>query len=146
MTMPQPTAAQLQKLLAEAKRVRQNAYAPYSRYRVGAALLTGDGQIFVGCNFENASYPACICAERCAVGQMVAAGRQDPIACAVVTSGKAPGAPCGICRQVLIEFTEDMPVYLVCELDDGSESRRDTTLAALLPNSFERDALPPKSP
>lgn len=136
---------ELLELIEAARRVRKNAYVPYSHYRVGAAMRTSDGQVFVGCNFENASYPAGICAERCAVGQMVASGRTDLVACAVVTGGTIPGAPCGICRQVMSEFARDMPVVLVCEQDSGSDVRRDTTLGALLPDSFDRAALPTKA-
>jgi cytidine deaminase len=124
------------RVIDAAKRARANAYAPYSNYRVGAALLTKSGKIFSGCNFENASYGACICAERNAVGQMIAAGEQQPVACVVVTGGKRPGSPCGICRQVLSEFAKDMPVILISEYR-GGETRRDTSLAALLPDAFE---------
>ncbi len=123
-------------LVEAAKRARKNAYAPYSNYKVGAAIATKSGNVYVGCNFENASYGACICAERNAIGQMIAAGEKEPIACAVVTGGKRPGTPCGICRQVLVEFTSDMPIYLVGESKRG-DSKRDTTLAALIPDAFE---------
>ncbi|HEX7666030.1 MAG TPA: cytidine deaminase [Polyangiaceae bacterium] len=123
-------------LVEAAKRARKNAYAPYSNYKVGAAIATADGNVYVGCNFENASYGACICAERNAIGQMIAAGEKKPIACAVVTGGKKPGTPCGICRQVLVEFTSDMPIYLVGESKSG-DSKRDTTLAKLIPDAFE---------
>jgi cytidine deaminase len=125
----------LGKLIAEARRARSNAYAPYSSYRVGAALATEDGKIFVGCNVENASYGAAVCAERNAIGAMIAAGSSKPIACAVVTGGSKPGSPCGMCRQVLVEFTRDMPVVLVAEGD--ADVRRDTTLADLMPDVFE---------
>lgn len=128
-------AALLARLVQEAKRVRERAYAPYSKYQVGAALATATGKIFTGCNFENASYGACICAERNAIGQMIAAGEREPVACAVVTGGATPGSPCGICRQVLAEFARDMPVVLV-GLHPGGEARRETTLAALLPDVF----------
>jgi len=126
----------LGKLIAEARHARANAYAPYSSYRVGAALLTAKGAIYRGCNVENASYGACVCAERGAISQMVAAGDSKPVACAVVTGGKAPGSPCGICRQVLVEFAKDMPIVLVAE-SEGGDIRRDTTLAELLPDAFE---------
>jgi cytidine deaminase len=123
------------RLVQAARGARQRAYAPYSGYRVGAALATKNGKIFVGCNVENASYGACICAERGAIAQMVAAGEGEPVACAVVTEGPRPGSPCGICRQVLSEFARDMPIALVG--DGGARaSRRDTSLAALLPDAF----------
>ncbi len=128
------------RLVDAAKRARANAYAPYSNYRVGAALLTKGGKIFAGCNFENASYGACICAERNAIGQMIAAGEREPVACVVVTGGKRPGSPCGICRQVLSEFAKDMPVILISE-HRGGETRRDTSLAQLLPDAFEKNNL-----
>src|SRR5580704_7351856 len=91
----------MSELIEAARRVRAHAHAPYSKYRVGAAIATRSGRVFVGCNVENASYGATLCAERNAIAQMVAAGQKDPIACAVVTAGPRPGSPCGICRQVL---------------------------------------------
>jgi len=133
--------ALIQTLIAEAKRVRANAYAPYSKYRVGAAIVTKSGKIFAGCNFENASYGGAICAERNAIGHMVAAGEKDPVACAVVTGSASAGSPCGICRQVLVEFARDMAIVLVGD-HDGKDSRRDTTLALLLPDAFDPSSLP----
>jgi cytidine deaminase len=124
------------RLIAEARKARAAAYAPYSEYRVGAAIATEDGRIFTGCNVENASYGAAICAERNAVGAMVVAGGSKPIACAVVTGGFRPGTPCGMCRQVLVEFTRDMPIVLVAETPSG-DVRRDVTLADLMPDVFE---------
>ena len=128
----------LGRLIAEARVARSRAYAPYSNYRVGSAILTAKGAIYTGCNVENASYGACICAERSAISQMIVAGDSKPIACAILTGGKSPGTPCGICRQVLVEFTRDMPVVLVCETDAG-DIRRDTTLGELMPDVFEFD-------
>jgi cytidine deaminase len=133
-------AAELLDLLVDrARAVRLNAYAPYSKYRVGAAVLTEKGELFVGCNFENASYGAAICAERSAIAQMVSAGARAPIACVVVTKGPKPGTPCGICRQVLSEFADDMYIVLVAEGARGVTARRDTTLKALLPDAFRLD-------
>jgi cytidine deaminase len=126
----------LDELIAAARSARAAAYAPYSDYRVGAAIATEDGRIFSGCNVENASYGAGVCAERNAIGAMVVAGGSKPVACAVVTGGKKPGTPCGICRQVLVEFTRDMPVVLIAEGPEG-DVRRDTTLAELMPDVFE---------
>jgi cytidine deaminase len=128
-------------LVEAATHVREHAYAPYSEYRVGAAILTSGGTIFVGCNVENASYGAAICAERVAVGKMVAAGEREPVACAIVTAGPEPGSPCGICRQVLSEFvaaSRDLPIALVA-LVPGKKKRtvrKDTTLSALFPAPF----------
>ena len=139
-------ARTMTRLIAEARKVRARAYAPYSKYKVGAAIQTRSGAIFTGCNVENASYGGTLCAERSAIAQMVAAGEKDPVACAVVTGGPRAGSPCGICRQVLYEFAADMPIALVAERDGASRktgaktpamlARRDTTLAALLPDGF----------
>ncbi|MFO0669541.1 MAG: cytidine deaminase [Polyangiaceae bacterium] len=130
-------AATLARLIERASETRENAYAPYSKYRVGAALLTASGAVFTGCNFENASYPAGICAERGAVAQMIAAGEREPIACVIVTAGDEPAAPCGICRQVLVEFARDLRVVLVGLREGKDPVFRHHALAALLPEAFE---------
>lgn len=130
-------AARVDALVAAASEARARAYAPYSKYRVGAALLTRAGAIYAGCNVENATYGATLCAERSAVSAMVAAGDKDPVTCVVVTAGPRPGAPCGICRQVLIEFARDMRLWLVAE--DAQRkivARRSVQLARLLPAAF----------
>jgi cytidine deaminase len=130
------SSALLDQLVQEAKAARLRAYAPYSGYTVGAAIATKRGSIYVGCNVENASYGACICAERGAIMTMVAAGETEPVACAVVTADQ--GSPCGICRQVLAEFAKDMPVALVGVAGgEGHESGRVVQLAELLPLAFE---------
>ncbi len=115
--------------LAEEAMVR--AYAPYSNYRVGACLLASDGRTFQGCNIENASYGATICAERCAVSAAVASGARAFTAIAIVGSD-SPAWPCGICRQVLNEFSEDMRV--ICGQYGGTFEV--VPLAELLPKSF----------
>ena len=99
-------------LIAQAKCARENAYAPYSRFQVGAALLGKSGKVYTGCNVENASYPAGMCAERCAVGKAVSEGEKEFVAIAVVGASPGPCAPCGICRQVLCEFNPDMRVIM----------------------------------
>jgi len=130
-------AVALAPLLEAARAARANAYAPYSHYRVGAALLTRLGAVYAGCNVENATYGATSCAERSAVAAMIAAGDRDPIACVVVTAGPRPGAPCGICRQVLAEFARDLRIELVAEDDSGRViARKSARLAALLPQAF----------
>jgi cytidine deaminase len=101
-----------QQLLDQARRAREHAYAPYSRFTVGAAVLTATGEIFSGCNIENASLGATICAERVAIFRAVAAGCRDLTALAVVADTPEPVAPCGLCRQVLAEFTPDCLVLM----------------------------------
>jgi cytidine deaminase len=127
-------AAVLDLLVQEAKAVRERAYAPYSQYRVGAAIMTKRGSVFVGCNVENSTFGATICAERGAIMQMVAHGETDPVACAVVT--RDGGSPCGICRQVLAEFALDMPVVLVGLESAEGETGTVVPLAELLPRAF----------
>lgn len=119
-------------LVAAAWRVRELAYAPYSHYRVGAALLATDGRVFLGANVENASYGLCLCAERAAIGTAIAAGARHFSAIAVVTQGNEPGSPCGMCRQVLAEFAPSFPVRCVAEGGRVLESTTD----ALLPFAF----------
>jgi cytidine deaminase len=119
-----------EKLVAQAREARQRAYAPYSGYRVGAALLTKSGRIYTGCNVENAVYPLCTCAERVAVVKAVSEGEQEFDALAVATENG--GAPCGSCRQTLREFGEDIVVLIA----DAAGAYRETTVAELLPDSF----------
>lgn len=134
---------ELDRLVTAARGARERAYAPYSKYKVGAAILTKSGSVYAGANVENASYPAGLCAERAAVAQMIAAGEREPVACAVATGGAKPGSPCGFCRQVLREFAADMPILLVAE-EKGRLSRRETSLAKLLPEAFDGSALKKK--
>lgn len=119
-------------LLDLARAARASAYAPYSGFRVGAAVATDDGRVFVGANVENASYPASICAERVAIPQAVTAGGR-PVAIAVVGDSLMPCTPCGICRQFMHEFAPDMRV--LAGMDDGTfeEFVLDVDL---LPNAF----------
>lgn len=121
---------QRDKLIQAACKVRQQAYAPYSNYAVGAALLAEDGRIFTGVNVENASYGLSICAERTAVFKMVSEGIQKFLAVAICTENG--GSPCGACRQVMTEFAGDVPVFL----SDDQGKWRETTLYALLPDHF----------
>lgn len=121
---------QRDELIRLACEVRERAYAPYSNYRVGAAILLADGRFYTGVNVENASYGLSICAERTAVFKMVSEGRGEIVAVAVSTENA--GSPCGACRQVLAEFAGDVPVWLV----DGVGNGRQTTLHTLLPDHF----------
>jgi len=120
-----------QKLIQEAIAARQRAYAPYSHYPVGAALLSASGRIFKGVNVENAAYPATMCAERVAVFNAVAEGEHQFLAIAVVTANG--GAPCGSCRQVLAEFGLETVVLIA---DAEGRLRREATVGDLLPGAF----------
>ena len=124
------TLNQKETLIQAACTVRPLAYAPYSHYQVGAALLTSNNHIITGVNVENASYGLTNCAERTAVFQMVSQGEQEIKAVAVCTANG--GAPCGACRQVLAEFATDIPIYL----SDIYGNVQETTLYTLLPNHF----------
>lgn len=118
-------------LVAQAIAALRRAYAPYSGYPVGAAVLADDGRVYTGCNVENAVYPLTMCAERVAITKAISEGAQHILAVAVATANG--GTPCGACRQVMREFGEpEMPVF-IAQLD-GSYRRR--TLADLLPESF----------
>lgn len=119
-----------QRLAALAREAREQAYAPYSHYAVGAALLTADGEVFTGCNVENAVYPATLCAERVAVTKAVSEGHRDFVAMAIATSNA--GSPCGICRQVMYEFAPRLRVYLVA----GEAIVAEYDLQDLLPDGF----------
>jgi cytidine deaminase len=121
-------------LLAAAEAARASAYAPYSRFQVGAALLCADGTVQRGCNVENASYPAGICAERTAVAAAVASGRTRFLAIAVAGPDGVAITPCGICRQVLSEFSADGALRVVAR--DAAGAIRSTSIAALLPGAF----------
>jgi cytidine deaminase len=126
---------QRQQLIDAALAMRERAYAPYSHFLVGAAVLTVSGQIFRGCNVENASYGLTLCAERVALVSAVAGGETEFVAMAVATSGGA--SPCGACRQFAAEFRRDLPVLII---DADQPARvRETTLAALLPEQFHLD-------
>lgn len=102
----------MQELIDLALQARKQAYAPYSHYQVGAALLGKSGKVYSGCNVENASYGATICAERTAVVKAISEGEREFIAIAIVTDGIKPGAPCGICRQFLSEFGLELQIIL----------------------------------
>lgn len=121
-----------------ATEARSRAYAPYSRYAVGAALLGEDGRVFVGANVENASYPLCLCAERSAIATAVSAGVRSFRAIVVATGGARAAAPCGACRQVLAEFP---PSFTVRCISDGGD-RFETSVAELLPHAFGPSYLP----
>lgn len=120
-------------LLAAARAARERAHAPYSRFRVGAALLGASGRVHTGCNVENASFSHTCCAERVALFKAVSEGEREFVAVAVVTDTSPPAGPCGACRQVLHEFGPDAAV--ICG-NLGDEVRR-ATVRALLPDGFD---------
>ena len=127
-----------QKLMATAIEYRKRAYTPYSNFKVGAALMTADGEIIGGCNVENAAYTPTNCAERTAIFKAVSEGKKEFVAIAVV-GGKADGplefcSPCGVCRQVLVEFCD--PQQFIVYLGTGVDDYKGYLLEELLPFSF----------
>ena len=126
-----------EELLKKAREARAHSYAPYSKYRVSAALSTSDGQIFTGVNVENCAYPTSMCAERNALAAAVGQGHRKFECIAIVTppdENGNPGSPCGACRQALAEFGTDLVVYLATPDDDSSVRVR--RLNELLPDAF----------
>ncbi|HEX3478462.1 MAG TPA: cytidine deaminase [Kofleriaceae bacterium] len=134
---PRPVDAALE---AAARDAQRRAYAPYSRFRVGAAVRAA-GEIFEGANIENASYPLAICAERTAVFAAVLSGAHRLEAVAVCTDASPPSSPCGACRQVLLEFAPDPAAVTVTAINPRGE-RRSWTLAELIPDGFSGKELP----
>lgn len=125
-------------MMVKSAEAKSQAYCPYSNFRVGAALLTENGNIIQGCNVENASYTLGICAERCAIFKAVSEGNKDITAIAVSTDLKDEfTAPCGACRQVIFEFARDADIYLV--KPDMTFTK--TTIKELLPSGFNGDFL-----
>lgn len=130
--MSENSCIQWNELIEAALSVRERAYAKYSQFRVGAALLSVTGEVFAGCNVENASYGLTQCAERSAVTAAVAAGHLH--FAAIALAGPGVCMPCGACRQVLAEFCEELPVLIV-DADDPTK-RLETNLRELLPGRF----------
>jgi cytidine deaminase len=126
-------------IIQKAAEVMKNAYAPYSKFSVGCALISESGQYFMGCNVENASYGATLCAERVAIGQMLASGEQKIKELAIITSSERPCVPCGICLQVISEFASgETPIIL------SSQNRKQIErlkLKDLLPKVYDKSFL-----
>jgi cytidine deaminase len=134
------SAAQQRRLVSAARKAQQNAYAPYSHFPVGAALLTKNGKIYTGCNVENAAYPSGICAERTAIFKAVSEGEREFVAIAVIGPTEQPISPCGACRQVMAEFSDaDSPLIVLSCSVDGQVLVE--TLADLLPRSFSKSSV-----
>lgn len=129
-------------LVTAAREARERAYAPYSNFAVGAAVLSGSGRVYTGCNVENVSYGLSICAERAAVFSMVADGERSIRAIAVVTDLQVPGSPCGACRQVLAEFGDDFPIHLASA--QAGAMARTTSISKLLADPFKPTMLQKK--
>lgn len=121
------------RLLDAATKVRENAHAPYSRFKVGAALRSTEGNVHVGCNVENVAYPEGTCAEAGAIAAMVAAGDRRIAEILVIADSPAPVPPCGGCRQKIAEFADGDVAVTLCTRDGESLT---TTVAALLPGAF----------
>lgn len=136
--MPTETSdADWRELRAMAFAALDHAYAPYSRFRVGAAIRSSDGRIYAGCNVENASYPASMCAERVAIATAVADGARDFVALVIASEAAHPAAPCGLCRQVLGELGPRLEISSCTSR--GVESR--WSISSLLPSPFTSQSL-----
>ncbi|MBE6896487.1 MAG: cytidine deaminase [Ruminococcaceae bacterium] len=120
-------------LINKAMSAREHAYAPYSGFKVGAAILCGDGTVISGFNIENVSYPATMCAERTALYSALAQGKRDFKAIAIIGSSKEPCYPCGVCRQVFAEFCDKNFVFYICS-EDGSFVEK--TFEEIMPFTF----------
>jgi len=121
-----------EKLIKLAKEAKEFSYSPYSKFRVGAALLCKDGRVYTGCNIENAAYGPSNCAERTAIFKAVSEGNKEFEKIAIITDSQSPEYPCGVCRQVINEFAPNLEIIVAGE----SGEFRVTTLAELLPHAF----------
>jgi cytidine deaminase len=128
---------ELDSLVEAARRASRNAYVPYSRFQVGAAVLCSSGKVYTGCNIENASYGGTICAERVALTKAISEGERQFERVVVVGPNSSPTSPCGICRQFMAEFGLDVPVTMVGESGESITM----TVRELLPDAFTPEAL-----
>ena len=126
-------------LFEKARTVRENAHAPYSKFKVGAALRTVSGKEFIGCNVENSAYPQGTCAEAGAIAAMIASGEKEILEICIIADSPSPVSPCGGCRQKLAEFSQPSTRVHLANLHGVLESH---TLGDLLPHSFSSDHLP----
>ena len=132
--MKRLTQQEIDRLLDLAEEARDHSYAPYSRYNVGAALLTADGQIYQGCNIENAGFTPTVCAERTAFFKAVYDGHRAFKAIAIIATGEEMGFPCGVCRQVMAEFCDKDFIIVTANRDRTKVDVSD--FETLLPHSF----------
>lgn len=123
-------------LINEAIKIRENAYVPYSKFQVGAALLTKSGKIYTGCNIENAAYPVTCCAERVAIFKAISEGETEFVEMAVAANTERPVPPCGSCRQVMSEFFDS---HMEIHLTNLNKAVKTVTMEKLLPFSFNSD-------
>ena len=135
---PSVSVADIDRLIESAARIREQAYAPYSRFRVGAAVLSSRGHIYLGCNVENSSYGLSLCAERAAIAAAVAAGDSQIIAAGIVTGSEKPTPPCGMCLQTLVEFGGTEAQVALSTLRGV---RQQFSLGELMPHAFDRSFL-----
>jgi cytidine deaminase len=126
-----------EKLIKEAERAKKKAYTPYSKFKVGAAVLCADGKIFTGCNIENASFGLTVCAERVAIFKAISEGSTKFEAIAVIGDTDKPCSPCGACRQVMSEFCEDAPLIMANSKGDVKIKK----VKELLPEAFGKNDL-----
>jgi len=124
-------------LIARARQARENACAAYSHYKVGAALLSGSGNVYTGCNVENSTYGLTVCAERVALWKALSEGERTFTQIAVVTSNEPPASPCGACRQLLWEYCDDIELILA----NLQGSRKTLRLAEIFPRPFDQSFL-----
>ena len=127
----------MEELVEAAKRVRENAFAPYSNFKVGSAVISEDGKIFSGCNVESASFGLTICAERVAIWKAVSEGESELAGIAVVADTEELTPPCGVCRQIIWEFCGDVPVILANLKGDVEK----ILISELLPRAFDNKFL-----
>ncbi|MGB2782431.1 MAG: cytidine deaminase [Atribacterota bacterium] len=126
-----------EKLIKEAERAKKKAYTPYSKFKVGAAVLCADGKIYTGCNIENASFGLTVCAERVAIFKAISEGSTKFEAIAVIGDTEKPCSPCGACRQVMSEFCEDTPLIMANSKGDVKIKK----VKELLPEAFGKNDL-----
>lgn len=128
---------EFKKLIKEAEKARKKAYTPYSKFKVGAAVLCADGKIFTGCNIENASFGLAVCAERVAIFKAISEGSTKFEAIAVISDTDKPCSPCGACRQVISEFGKDIPLIMANLKGDFKIKK----IKELLPEAFGKNDL-----